>query len=221
MIETLLVLALILLVAGLTISSFSGSSDQAKRDEGVQRLAALFKSARAEAAGQGRRVRLSFPGGQPLLEVEADPLNTPGLFTSLDAWWADKAALDDPLRVTAVALDGNAGLVAAQIQAQGDGTGTSSAGQTAAANQSSSANQTAAAGQGQDQDTSSSGQAGQEALPYILFRPDGSSDGATVTISDTTSQTPETAWTRQIQLSGVDGSIQILTPPDDDTQASQ
>lgn len=215
LIETLLVLALLALLAGLTISNFSGTSEQARSEEGVQRLAAMFKSARAEAAGQGRRVRLSFPGGQPLLEVEADPLNNPGKFAPLDAWWAEKATLDDPLRVTAVTLDGNAGLVAAQIQAQGG-----SGGQAAPAAQTPPAGQTSSAGQGQG--SNSAGSTGQDVLPYILFRPDGSSDGATVTISDTTSETPETAWTRQIRLSGVDGSIHILTPPDDeDTQASQ
>jgi prepilin-type N-terminal cleavage/methylation domain-containing protein len=215
LIETVLVLALLVLLAGLTISSFSGTSGQAGQEECVQRLAALCKSARAEAAGPGRRLRLSFPGGQPLLEAEADPLNKPGEFAPLDAWWADKATLDEPLRVSAVTLDGNAGLVAAQIQAQGgDGKPAAPAAQTPPTGQTSSA--------GQPQQSNSTSSAGQETLPYILFRPDGSNDGATVTISDPTSETPETAWTRQIRLSGVDGSIQILTPPDDeDTQASQ
>jgi len=93
LVELLLTVALLLLLLGAVVFSFSNLRRGSSLDEGVNQLEALLRFARAHAASAGCQVQLSFeeevadglsaPLGNLRVLWEPDPLNQPGLFEEL------------------------------------------------------------------------------------------------------------------------------------------
>jgi len=101
LLEVILSVGLLVMLAGIAIGVFWGTLSQASTQENANRITALLRSARAEAANTGLRYRLSFDEetSQPMLSVEADPLGVPGGFAACQAWWAEDARLQEGVRV--------------------------------------------------------------------------------------------------------------------------
>lgn len=86
LLELILVLALLGLLASMTAISLSGWQSKAQLNEGIDRFQTAVALLRADAANQGRRLRLAFEQGederwQPVTLWERDPLGAPGEFT--------------------------------------------------------------------------------------------------------------------------------------------
>jgi type II secretion system protein H len=86
LLELLLVLTVVAIVLAallLNLDSLRGSHDL---DEGADSVEAMLRMAKAEAANQGRRIRLDFgESGQIRVLWEAQPLEAPGQFTDFTA----------------------------------------------------------------------------------------------------------------------------------------
>lgn len=96
LVELVLTVALLLLLAGAVGYSFNSARRGAQLEEGAGQLESLFRFARAQAAGTGRRVQVSFgdtatvgitnaaqvPSGVQV-QWEPDPLTQPGRFVTL------------------------------------------------------------------------------------------------------------------------------------------
>ncbi len=97
----MLSLGLLVLLAGVTIGVFWGVLGETRTQESANRMSALLRIARAEAANAGRRFRLSFDEqtGQPVVSIEADPLAAPGAFQPYASWWARQGQLQEGTRV--------------------------------------------------------------------------------------------------------------------------
>ena len=97
---TLLELALALsLVVALAIAgrlAFGGWDSQAAFEQGVERFQAALRMARADAANQGRRLRLQFDEeGFTQILWEPKPLEEPGVFTDYEGClWRDMVPRD-------------------------------------------------------------------------------------------------------------------------------
>jgi hypothetical protein len=65
-------------------------------DESARRIESILRMARAEAAGQGRRIRLAFDPGTlaPSITWEPDPLAQPGVFVPHYGQWAHDLPTD-------------------------------------------------------------------------------------------------------------------------------
>ncbi len=91
LVELLLSIALLLLLAGALVFSFSTLQTHSQLDEGLVRLEAVFGFARARAANTGKTVYLALesstnelPSGAIVrIQWEPDPVNQPGLYTNL------------------------------------------------------------------------------------------------------------------------------------------
>ena len=93
----MLVLTLLVLMAGMVVIALGAWRDSRVLEDGADRIETALRMARAEAANQGRRVRLAFldDGAQPQVQWEADPLAKPGEFTPMAACtWQDYLAMD-------------------------------------------------------------------------------------------------------------------------------
>ncbi len=104
----MLTLSLVVLLASLVIATFYGTLDHVRRKENASRIAALLRTARAQAGNDGKRFRLAFDGetGQPVVSVETDPLEAPGEFTPYHAWWVKGAQLQAGVTVALCELTG-------------------------------------------------------------------------------------------------------------------
>jgi Tfp pilus assembly protein FimT len=92
-----LALTLLVLLAGLSVMALGAWRGSRVLEDGAGRIESALRMARAEAANQGRRVRLTFQkdGAQPEVEWEADPLTKPGEFAAMTACtWQDYIAMD-------------------------------------------------------------------------------------------------------------------------------
>ena len=101
LLEIVLVLSLLVLLAGLTLTSYLGTLESLRISEHATRMAALLRAARAEAAITGRRFRLSFDPEttQPIVAFEPDALAEPGTFVPYNVWWVKQARLEEGIRV--------------------------------------------------------------------------------------------------------------------------
>jgi len=101
MFELVLVLALLALLGSMAALSLHGLLDSARVRDGATRLAALLRTARAQAGNEGKRFRLHVDAdtGQPVVSVEADPLEAPGEFVPYQAWWIDAAQLAEGVTI--------------------------------------------------------------------------------------------------------------------------
>jgi prepilin-type N-terminal cleavage/methylation domain-containing protein len=99
LIELLLAVAVMVLLVGAIVFSFSTLMTGSQLDEGVEQFENLVRLARAHAANTGRRVQITFQEevtetsvvGTPTVVWEADPLGNPGMFDTL---WQVSAVLN-------------------------------------------------------------------------------------------------------------------------------
>ncbi len=97
LIEIVLALTLLVLMAGVGVVAVGAWRGNRALEEGAGRIETALRMARAEAANQGRRLRLTFTtdGAQPQVQWEADPLAKPGQFVAFTACtWQDYLAMD-------------------------------------------------------------------------------------------------------------------------------
>jgi type IV fimbrial biogenesis protein FimT len=128
LVELVLAVALILLLAGAVILSFSSLESHSRLEEGAYQVEALFRYARAEAANTGRQVRIVFgadlsgtaaTGSQTNLAAEAaagktgvqvlwepNPLTAPGSFEPLSDAKLLVEQVNDLVKVQAVGQPG-------------------------------------------------------------------------------------------------------------------
>ena len=99
-IELLLALSLVVLLVGLTVISFGNWQDAARVGAGAEHVESVLRLARAQAASQGRRFRLTFHPETLQAEVqwESSPLTEPGQFVTYPGEWS-RDLLAPPLRI--------------------------------------------------------------------------------------------------------------------------
>jgi len=96
LVELILVIALLVVSAGLLVINLAGWHRYSFLEEGADRFATLARMARAESANRGRCLRLSFSGEDhaPAMLWENDPLAGPGKFVNFKAAWTDMIPTD-------------------------------------------------------------------------------------------------------------------------------
>ncbi|MFW6066013.1 MAG: GspH/FimT family pseudopilin, partial [Planctomycetota bacterium] len=89
LLELVLVLVLLSLLAGVTALSVSGFGRTRALEETARRLETALRLARVEAAGTGRRIRLTPDAETGSLQVtwEPEPLQRPGEFRNYPCSW--------------------------------------------------------------------------------------------------------------------------------------
>lgn len=87
LLEIVLALSLVLVLTGLAIVSYTDWFRGEALEEGTSRVMTAVMMARAEAASEGKRVRLEVVDGGLQASWESDPLKAPGAFVPLDAPW--------------------------------------------------------------------------------------------------------------------------------------
>jgi len=192
LVEILLTTVLLLLLLGAVVFNFSNLQRGAELDEGATQLEALFRFARAQAAGTGRLVRIAFeedvgdglsvPLGNLQVQWEPDPLNAPGVFAALpeaSEFVRNITELVHVEFVRAIEPDGEATEVGSVTALDGSSPGvTSSTGVT---------NETVWI-----------------TFPPVTFFPDGSSDSAEITLA---SRNEADGRRLVLRLMGITGSI--------------
>jgi prepilin-type N-terminal cleavage/methylation domain-containing protein len=112
LVELLLTVALLLLLLGAAVISFSTLLHSSELEEGVNQLEGLVRFARAHAANTGKKVQLTFqeltvegvlaPMGTVQAVWEADPIGKPGEFAPLAEAAAMTASVNELLWVEEV-----------------------------------------------------------------------------------------------------------------------
>ena len=88
--------------------SLRGTLASIRVTENASRMRSLLRSARADAANTGKRMRVSFDPEttQPLVSIEQDGLAQPGVFTPYQAWWVKLVDLQGGVRIVECQLAG-------------------------------------------------------------------------------------------------------------------
>ncbi len=123
--ELMLALLILVLLSGALIGSFHGSLASVRVEENVSRMVAMLRTARADAALEGRRLQVTFDPDttQPSISIETDPLAEPNDFKPYLAWWAQRLQLTGDVRVLVCELTGASSFMETTAQgasAQGD-----------------------------------------------------------------------------------------------------
>jgi len=122
LIELVLTVVLLLLLAGAAVFNFNSAQRGAQLEEGAGQVESLFRFARAQAAGTGRRVLVRFGSQMPGAAVadstnavaepsgiqvlwEPDPLTEPGMFVPLPEAAAFAEHLNELVRFEATPPD--------------------------------------------------------------------------------------------------------------------
>ncbi len=122
LIELVLTVVLLLLLAGAAVFNFNSAQRGAQLEEGAGQVESLFRFARAQAAGTGRRVLVRFGSGMPGVAAtdstnavaepsgiqvlwEPDPLTEPGKFVPLPEAAAFAEHLNELVRFEATPPD--------------------------------------------------------------------------------------------------------------------
>jgi len=108
LVEVLLAMAILLLLLGLGMVSLSSLGAGHALEDGAWRFEGVLRMARAEAANQGRRLRLDFDPqtGALLILWEPDPVAQPGVFEDYTACSWRNAVPSDQVTVTRCQLVG-------------------------------------------------------------------------------------------------------------------
>jgi hypothetical protein len=188
LVEVLLVIAVMVMLAGASVISFSSQLQRSSLAEGVSRVQSMLRFARAEAANSGHKVQIQFAPTrgtnlansadslyEPKISCELDPLNAPGVFSEMqDIAWMDES-ISDLVQIESVRpLDAEE-----PETAEGMESGIKE-------------EQVVAAVEGGEP-------------PAITFYPDGSSDSVGIVLISTDS---EDARRVQLKLVGLTGSIE-------------
>jgi type II secretory pathway pseudopilin PulG len=175
LVELLLVVVLVMLLFGAVIFNFSSLTDHAVLDEAATRLETLFRFARAHAANTGRQVRVVFDESSGTnsaagavrirLEWEPDPLGEPGVFAAVEESALQADDLLERVRIESVELGNGSAENAPKDETMSEA------------------------------DTLLLDELSPDLFPAIAFFPDGSSDSATIVLTE-----PETEKPRQLRL---------------------
>ena len=189
LVELLLALALLLLLVGGMVFSFSTLLNGTQLEEGAGQVESLIRYARAQAANSGRRVQFVFEeetnstssAGVIRVTWEPDPLGQPGYFETLTEATRQADAVNELVQVEEVRLGGTT---------EPDDTSSAS---------------------GTSEDMLAMGLA--EPFSPIMFYPDGSSDSAEIILL---SRVPEEEKRISVRLDGITGVLRhewISTEP--------
>ncbi len=98
LLEVILVVALLVVISAIAIPSFVGQLEREELPGSARQLRSLLSLTRANAAYDGKRYRIRFPGEdekdstgddrQPIVEREDDPIRDPETYTPVTAPWA-------------------------------------------------------------------------------------------------------------------------------------
>lgn len=167
LVELLLTVALLLVLLAAMVFNFSTLRKGASLEEGTTQLEALFRFARAHAAGTGRQVQINFeeevgdglsvPLGNLSVFWEPDPLTLPGVFEPLREAESYLNGIKDLISIEDVRPFGASQFVTSRPAASGSPAGPA---------------------ERADQDASEP-----QGFAPILFYPDGSSDSAEIVLA--------------------------------------
>lgn len=121
LLEVVLAVSLLLLLSGLAVINFAGWAAGSALPEGADAFQTVLRMARADAANQGRRLRLAFGEAGPQLLWEPQPLTEPGTFTEYGCTWRDRIPTG-LVRVTRCQLTDPSGWAAEAPAAEGQAT---------------------------------------------------------------------------------------------------
>lgn len=117
LVEVLIVIILIGLLAWFVVPVFTGELERRRLSGSIDQLQNLIALTRAHAMNDGKRYRIRWPEGelyeqaeeteetlQPIIEVEKDPIEEPGVFTEVKELWARVEPLFDGVQCSEVRL---------------------------------------------------------------------------------------------------------------------
>lgn len=193
LVELLLAVVLVLALLGAVVYNFSSGNRTARLDEGATQVEALFRFARAHAAGTGKQVRILFPEAETgdnaeLLAAEApgatvrvtselDPIGAPGVFTDVPAAANYVTSISDLVSIQ-------------QVQA----------GEPAAENSAESVAPLAEPGN----EAAPAPESPRSAFSSVTFYPDGTGDSVELVLA---SRSDEDARRFSVRVTGITGSI--------------
>jgi len=115
--EFLIVVCLILLLASFVVPVFTGELERRRLEDSISQLQSLIQLTRAHAMNDGKRHRIRWLDEQayqeaeekgltlqPVVEVEEDPIGQPGVFTEVKALWAIGETLHSGIQCLKVVL---------------------------------------------------------------------------------------------------------------------
>ncbi len=101
LIEVMLVIGMLLVLAYFVLPIFTGEIERRRLEDSISQMQSLINLTRAHAMNDGKRYRLRWPDEpnyeeasekgltlQPIIEVEASPIDQPGVFTEVNDVWA-------------------------------------------------------------------------------------------------------------------------------------
>ncbi len=117
LVEMILVVALLVLLSSLVVPVFTGELERRRLNDSIEQLQNMIAITRAHAMNDGLRYRLRWPDEeaydeadeagktlQPVIEVEAEPIEEPGEFSLVTELWAQVEPLHKGIQVTEVRL---------------------------------------------------------------------------------------------------------------------
>ncbi|MBN2446872.1 MAG: prepilin-type N-terminal cleavage/methylation domain-containing protein [Phycisphaerae bacterium] len=103
LVEVLMVVAIVGILAALTLPDFGTFGRSRHMDQSVERLRAVIAMCRAEAMNQSRVMRLEFRrDGKMRVRQQADPIEAPHLFVAVDSDWAETEIVLEDVWVEAI-----------------------------------------------------------------------------------------------------------------------
>jgi prepilin-type N-terminal cleavage/methylation domain-containing protein len=117
LLELLIVIGLVLLLASMVVPVFTGEIARRRLADSIGQMQSLVQLTRAHAMNDGKRYRIRWPEEdaykeaeeksetlQPIVEVEADPIGQPGVFTEVKDLWVQGDTLHSGIQCVRVEL---------------------------------------------------------------------------------------------------------------------
>ncbi|HUN82386.1 MAG TPA: GspH/FimT family pseudopilin [Phycisphaerae bacterium] len=180
LLEILIVLALLVLLTSMAWPSLSTHLAGSQLPEAADRFRSLMYLTRSEAMMQHRRFRIRFEpdSQQPFIEMEPDPIAAAGQYVPAVASWASEDALPQMIHIHDV-IPGRPAYLTPVSNASPEDTGDEVGVETTTDLNESNAGQPFSAQSDAMKDAPTD-----QHRPSIVFEPDGSTDWATVVVSE-------------------------------------
>ena len=117
LIELLIVIAVLLVLSWFVVPVFTGELERRRLHDSIDQMRTVIALTRAHAMNDGKRYRIRWPDLdayeeaeereltlQPVIEVEADPFDEPGVFTEVTELWAVGDTLYKGVQCTQILL---------------------------------------------------------------------------------------------------------------------